>query len=351
MFNSSKALLWWQISALGLSPKYKALPFIVMSLSFFIRIIIIYLCAILAIAFYTLLERKILGYAQLRKGPNKVGIAGLPQPFADALKLFIKEQTKPTLSNISPYILSPIITLILALLLWALYPHPYSSFFMPLGILFFISISRLNVYTTLGAGWASNSKYALLGALRRVAQTISYEVRIIFILLPIPIFTLSFDISIIKQTQATWPLFLCPLLLIIWFTSILAETNRTPFDFAEGESELVSGFNVEYRAGGFALIFMAEYANIIIIRLFTSIFFITLITPPILSLSILILTTTILSILFIWIRGTLPRIRYDRLISLTWKSFLPISLFLILIFTPLLTFFSLGSYLSIRLLI
>jgi NADH-ubiquinone oxidoreductase chain 1 len=124
----------------------------VMTPSFIIRIIIIYLCSILAIAFYTLLERKILGYAQLRKGPNKVGIIGLPQPFADALKLFIKEQTKPTFSNISPYILSPIITLILALLLWALYPHPYPPFFIPLGILFFISISSLNVYTTLGAG-------------------------------------------------------------------------------------------------------------------------------------------------------------------------------------------------------
>jgi len=314
-----------------------------MTLSFFIRIIIIYLCAILAIAFYTLLERKILGYAQIRKGPNKVGIAGLPQPFADALKLFVKEQTKPTSSNQSPYILSPIITLILALLLWALYPHPFPSFFMPLGVLFFISISSLNIYTTLGAGWASNSKYALLGALRGVAQTISYEVRIIFILLPIPIFTLTFDINIIKQVQIIWPAFLCPLLLFIWFISVLAETSRTPFDFAEGESELVSGFNVEYSAGGFALIFIAEYANIIIIRLFTRIFFIRIISPSLLSLLILIITTSIFSILFIWIRGTLPRIRYDRLMALTWKSFLPISLLLILIFTPLLALFSLGS--------
>lgn len=305
-----------------------------MTPSFFISILLIYLCAILAIAFYTLLERKILGYAQLRKGPNKVGIAGLPQPFADALKLFLKEQISPTFSNTSPFILSPIITLILRLMLWALYPHPYTSFFIPLGILFFISISRLNVYTTLGAGWASNSKYALLGALRRVAQTISYEVSIIFILLPIPLLTLTFDISSLKQTQITWPALLLPLLTIIWFTSILAETNRTPFDFAEGESELVSGFNVEYRAGGFALIFIAEYANILIMRLLTRVLFLGTIFLPSISLIITITSTTLISILFIWIRGTLPRIRYDRLIRLTWKAFLPASLFLIFFLTP-----------------
>jgi len=322
-----------------------------MTLSYILSCVIIYLCAMLAIAFYTLLERKGLGYFQTRKGPNKVGIMGLPQPFADALKLFIKEQTSPLHANISPYIIAPIITLILALILWSIYPHNFSARFIPLGILLFISVSRLNVYTTLAAGWASNSKYALLGALRGVAQTISYEVRIIFVLLPLPLITLTFDFSLIKETQIIWPLLLILPIIFIWFISILAETRRTPFDFAEGESELVSGFNTEYRRGGFALIFIAEYANILVISLFTSSLF-TPFCPTIFATSLLLILNTILfSSIFIWIRATMPRIRYDRLIALTWKGFLPISLLALLFLIPALFFIYIRKHICAKLLI
>lgn len=296
------------------------------------------LIAILTIAFFTLLERKILGYAQLRKGPNKVGLSGLPQPFADALKLFTKEHVKPTLINLFPFLAAPSLGLTLALLIWALFPSPWPSSLLYLALLLFITFSSLTVYTTLAAGWTSNSKYALLGALRRVAQTISYEVRIIFLLLPIPLISASFNIQSIKFYQITWPALLLPPLILFWFTSLLAETNRTPFDFAEGESELVSGFNTEYSRRRFALIFMAEYTRILAISLLTRALFFTSSPAHILSLGLIITVTTFLASAFIWARGTLPRIRYDHLISLTWKNFLPIRITInifLLAFLPL----------------
>ncbi len=302
------------------------------SISFIIR----YVIALLAIAFYTLIERKFLGYFQLRKGPNKVGLIGLPQPFADAIKLFTKEQSKPTIINQSPFIAAPVLGLILTLILWAIYPHFHPAIFLSFGALYFLCISRINVYTTFIAGWRSNSKYALLGALRAVAQTISYEVRISLILLRALILSFQIDISIISINSISWIILILRPLALIWFITNLAETNRTPFDFAEGESELVSGFNVEYRRGIFALIFIAEYANILIISLLSVVFF-TGITQPMLTFTSdigLIIKTIIIATLFIWIRATIPRIRYDHLIQLTWKGFLPLSLALIAIITP-----------------
>jgi len=299
-------------------------------ISFSISFILRYVIALLAIAFYTLIERKFLGYFQLRKGPNKVILMGLPQPFADAIKLFTKEQTNPTPANLSPYIFAPILGLILALILWTLFPHSRPSAFFIYGILFFLCVSRINVYTTFIAGWCSNSKYALLGALRGVAQTISYEVSISLILLSVLILHKSIDINIIKPL--TWISLLIIPLAMMWFTTNLAETNRTPFDFAEGESELVSGFNVEYSAGIFALIFIAEYANILFIRLLTA----TLLSGeiPIFQDIQLIIKTMALATLFVWVRATLPRIRYDNLIYLTWKRFLPLSLATIILLAP-----------------
>jgi len=299
-------------------------------ISFSISFILRYVIALLAIAFYTLIERKFLGYFQLRKGPNKVILAGLPQPFADAIKLFTKEQTNPTPANLSPYIFAPILGLILALILWTLFPHSNPSAFFIYGVLFFLCVSSINVYTTFIAGWCSNSKYALLGALRGVAQTISYEVSISLILLSVLILHKSIDINIIKPL--TWISLLIIPLAIIWFITNLAETNRTPFDFAEGESELVSGFNVEYSAGIFALIFMAEYANILFIRLLTA----TLLSGeiPIFQDIQLVIKTIALATLFVWVRATLPRIRYDNLIYLTWKRFLPLSLAAIILLAP-----------------
>ena len=308
---------------------------LVMTLATTISTLITLICAIIAMAFYTLLERKCLGYIQTRKGPNKVGIAGLPQPFADAIKLFTKEWSTPLTSNLIPFIIAPVFNLFIALLLWTLYPHPFRSFIIPFRALLLIAISRTSVYPVIIAGWASNSKYALLGALRRVAQTISYEVSITLILISAIIIHVSFNINHFFLYPMSTPAIILPPLFFIWFVSTLAETNRTPFDFAEGESELVSGFNVEYRRRRFALIFIAEYCRIIIISLFTAIFFLQFYHSPIIYSYLLSIYTTSLALFFIWVRASFPRMRYDRLIALTWKTFLPIRLGALLLLTPL----------------
>nr|QFZ89798.1 NADH dehydrogenase subunit 1 [Drawida nepalensis] len=279
--------------------------------------------ALLAMAFFTLMERKFLGYFALRKGPNKVGLMGLPQPFADAIKLFVKEQAKPQMFNFMPYMAAPTLSLILALILWSIFPHNNQSMIIQFSVLLFLCISSMNVYCTFIAGWSSNSKYALLGALRGVAQTISYEVSMTMILLSALILLSSMDFE--KMSMNSWLAALIIPLFIIWYITNLAETNRTPFDFAEGESELVSGFNVEYSSGTFALIFMAEYANILVMSLFTSILFMGIPIEEMLNM-FLILKTTLVALAFIWIRATFPRMRYDFLMNLTWKNFLPLSL-------------------------
>nr|YP_009308165.1 NADH dehydrogenase subunit 1 [Phascolosoma pacificum]AOS53045.1 NADH dehydrogenase subunit 1 [Phascolosoma pacificum] len=288
---------------------------------FILSIIISYIMIALAMAFYTLVERKLLGYFQLRKGPNKVSLIGLPQPFADALKLFTKELNIPSFANSTPFLVAPVLSLTLALSLWHLYPHTYMTFFFSFGFLFFLMISSITVYATLAAGWASNSKYALLGAIRGIAQTISYEVSMILILLSPIIIMATLNLSLMMSAHAIPLILLLMPSLIIWFITALAETNRAPFDFAEGESELVSGFNTEYSSGTFALIFMAEYMNILFMSLITSVIFLPTNNPMLLAFFSLMF-----SYIFVWVRGTLPRMRYDQLMALTWKSFLPYSL-------------------------
>ena len=307
-----------------------------MSISRFLSSFIVYLIVLISISFFTLLERKVLGYIQLRKGPNKVGIMGLLQPFADALKLFSKEVNKPRISNITPFLISPSIRLFLALILWFIYPRRSPVFIISFGILLFLCVSRLRVYATLASGWTSNSKYSLLGSLRGVAQTISYEVSISLILLSCLIIVRRLNFINIYEYIIFGAFFIFPPLFLIWFTTTLAETNRTPFDFAEGESELVSGFNTEYRGATFALIFMAEYLNILVIGLFSSLIFIGFISFGVVKDVLLIFYTLFFSFIFIWVRGSFPRIRYDRLINLTWKGFLPFSLGIIIFFIPLL---------------
>lgn len=292
--------------------------------------LILLICVLVGVAFLTLLERKVLGYIQLRKGPNKVGVIGFIQPFSDAIKLFSKEQRFPFMSNFNLYYISPLINLFLALFLWICMPFLTVNFNFNLSFLFFLRISRLRVYSIILAGWSSNSNYSLLGRLRSIAQTISYEVRLSLILISFLFLILGFNLIYIKKFQEyIWFIFFLLPLSFIWLVSSLAETNRTPFDFAEGESELVSGFNVEYRRGGFAIIFLAEYARILFIRILSVILFL----GGDLILWLFFLKLGFLSFLFIWVRGTLPRFRYDKLMYLAWKIYLPISLnFLLLIF-------------------
>lgn len=299
------------------------------NLLFIIGSLLLVICVLVRVAFLTLLERKVLGYIQIRKGPNKVGIIGIPQPFCDAIKLFTKEQTYPLLSNYISYYFSPIFSLFLSLLVWICIPLFIKLFSFNLGLLFFLCCTSLGVYTVIIAGWSSNSNYALLGGLRAVAQTISYEVRLALVLLSFIFLIGGYNILIFYKYQLfIWFLFLMFPIALVWFRISLAETNRTPFDFAEGESELVSGFNIEYRRGGFALIFLAEYASILFIRILFCVIFLGC---DVFSFSFY-LKLTFVSFIFIWVRGTLPRFRYDKLIYLAWKRFLPFSLNFLLFF-------------------
>nr|AIG23448.1 NADH dehydrogenase subunit 1 [Phalanger gymnotis] len=297
---------------------------------FIINLLMYIIPILLAIAFLTLVERKALGYMQFRKGPNVVGPYGLLQPVADGVKLFSKEPLRPTTSSITMFIIAPILALTLALTIWTPLPMPHSLIDLNLGLLFILALSGLSVYSILWSGWASNSKYALMGALRAVAQTISYEVTLAIILLSVMLINGSFTLKNLMITQentwlivTTWPL------VMMWYVSTLAETNRAPFDLTEGESELVSGFNIEYAAGPFAMFFLAEYANIMLMNAMTTILFLG---PSInhnfthLNTLSFMTKTTLLTFLFLWVRASYPRFRYDQLMHLLWKNFLPMTL-------------------------
>nr|YP_009772326.1 NADH dehydrogenase subunit 1 [Hydrotaea dentipes]QIT03207.1 NADH dehydrogenase subunit 1 [Hydrotaea dentipes] len=296
---------------------------------FIISSLLLIIFVLVSVAFLTLLERKVLGYIQIRKGPNKVGIMGIPQPFCDAIKLFTKEQSYPLLSNYISYYFSPIFSLFLSLLVWMCMPMFMKLFSFNLGLLFFLCCTSLGVYTVMIAGWSSNSNYALLGGLRAVAQTISYEVSMALILLSFIFLIGGYNMLMFYKYQLfIWFLFIMLPVALVWFSISLAETNRTPFDFAEGESELVSGFNVEYSSGGFALIFLAEYASI----LFMSMLFCVMFLGGDIFSVFFYIKLTFISFMFIWVRGTLPRFRYDKLMYLAWKSFLPFSLNFLMFF-------------------
>nr|YP_009020455.1 NADH dehydrogenase subunit 1 [Engaeus cunicularius]CDN85544.1 NADH dehydrogenase subunit 1 [Engaeus cunicularius] len=290
------------------------------------------ICVLVGVAFVTLLERKILGYIQIRKGPNKLGILGLLQPFSDAVKLFMKEQTFPKLSNFFPYYLSPVFSLFISLILWSVLPFDFGMLSLEMGVLFFLCCLSLGVYPLMAAGWSSNCKYSLLGSLRGVAQTISYEVSLALVLLSYIFLVGGFNLVSFSYFQEyIWFFWLTFPLSVIWFSSCLAEMNRTPFDFAEGESELVSGFNTEYSSGGFVLIFMAEYASI----LFMSSVYVVLSLGGTLESILFYFKLVLVSFAFIWVRGTLPRLRYDKLMYMAWKSFLPLALNYLIFFTGL----------------
>nr|WMQ53440.1 NADH dehydrogenase subunit 1 [Portunus armatus] len=294
-----------------------------------VNYLVLMICVLVGVAFVTLLERKILGYIQIRKGPNKVGYMGLLQPFSDAVKLFTKEQTMPIMSNFIVYYLCPVLSLFLSLLVWSVMPYDVGLVSFNMSILFFFCCLGMGVYSVMVAGWASNCKYSLLGSLRSVAQTISYEVSLALILLSFIMLLGGFSLELfVKYQSYSWFMFMSLPLSMVWFASCLAETNRTPFDFAEGESELVSGFNTEYSSGGFALIFMAEYSSI----LFMSVLFVIVFLGSSPCSISFYLKSMLVAFIFVWVRGTLPRLRYDKLMYLAWKSFLPVSINYLILF-------------------
>ena len=300
-----------------------------------LKILSIVVPLLISVAYFTIAERKIMGAIQRRRGPNVVGFIGLLQPLADGLKLFVKETTLPTNANTGIFLFAPALAFILSLMGWAVIPLSKGVVVcdLNLGIMYLLAVSSLNVYGILFAGWSSNSKYAYLGALRSAAQMISYEISIGFTILNVVICAGSFNLSsIVLAQQKIWFIFPLFPVFIIFYISMLAETNRHPFDLPEAEAELVSGYNVEYSAMTFALFFLGEYANMLIMSTISAILFLGG-WLPLINIFDFIPSTIWLTlkiclgvVFFILTRATLPRYRYDQLMYLGWKCFLPLSL-------------------------
>nr|QBZ38120.1 NADH dehydrogenase subunit 1 [Malaxella flava]QBZ38133.1 NADH dehydrogenase subunit 1 [Malaxella flava] len=301
---------------------------------FILNFLILILFILISVAFYVVLERKVLGFIQCRKGPSKVGLLGIFQPFSDAIKLFSSESFFLYFGNLVIYYFMPGFMLIISMNMWCLYPLEINMICFPLGLLFFICLSSFMVYGVLLSGWSSNSIYSLIGSIRSIAQSISYEVCLFLVMFIFIIFFNSFNlINFFYLQLMNWFIFFGFFKFLILFSCMLAETNRSPFDLAEGESELVSGFNVEYSSFNFSFIFLSEYMNMIFMSLIMSLIFLG---GDFYSL-FFFLKVMGLSFMFIWIRGTLPRYRYDKLMILCWKIYLPVGLnFLLLMFNLLL---------------
>ncbi|MBU6183908.1 MAG: NADH-quinone oxidoreductase subunit NuoH [Rickettsiales bacterium] len=314
-----------------------------------LKVILIVLPLLLSVAYLTYAERRVIGLMQMRRGPNRVGPFGLLQPIADAVKLIFKETIVPTPASKIVFMIAPMITFILSLVGWAVIPFSEGWVLsdMNVGVLYVLAVSSLGVYGIIMAGWASNSKYAFLGAIRSSAQMISYEVSMGLVIVTVLLVTGSLNLSEIVEHQRNMPfwihLMLAPM-AVVFFISVLAETNRLPFDLPEAESELVAGYNVEYSSMSFALFFLGEYANMILVSAMTVTFFMGGYLPPF-GISFLylipgfiwfVLKICFLLFVFLWIRATLPRYRYDQLMHLGWKVFLPLTLFWVVLVASLL---------------
>jgi len=315
-----------------------------------IKILVIVVPVLVCVAYLTYFERKVIGAMHLRKGPNVVGPFGLLQPFADGAKLFLKETVIPSSANRAVFLVAPMLTFFLALIAWAVIPFGEGMVLADInvGILYLFAISSLGVYGVLMAGWASNSKYAFLGALRSAAQMVSYEVSMGFVIISVLLCVGSLNLTAIVEAQrGMW--FVIPLLpmAVVFFISTLAETNRHPFDLPEAEAELVAGYNVEYSAMTFALFFLGEYANMILMCGMTTILFLGGWLPPFDIAPFNLIPGPIwfgikiaaLLFIFIWIRASFPRYRYDQLMRLGWKVFLPLSLAAVVIVSGVLVAF------------
>ncbi|WP_322776361.1 NADH-quinone oxidoreductase subunit NuoH [Candidatus Megaera venefica] len=313
------------------------------------KILLITLPLLLCVAYLTYAERRVIGLMQMRRGPNVVGPFGLLQPIADAVKLLFKEVIVPTAASKVVFIIAPMITFVLSLIGWAVVPFDQGLVLADInvGVLYVLAISSLGVYGIIMAGWASNSKYAFLGAIRSSAQMISYEVSMGLVIVTVLLVTGTLNLSEIVEYQRTMPFWIQLLMApmaVVFFISVLAETNRLPFDLPEAEAELVAGYNVEYSSMAFALFFLGEYANMILVSAITVTFFMGGYLPPfniefleiIPGLIWFVVKVTFLLFVFLWIRATLPRYRYDQLMRIGWKFFLPLTLFWVVLVASLL---------------
>ena len=323
-----------------------------------VKIMMIVVPLLIGVAYLTYVERKVIAAIHLRRGPNVVGPYGLLQPIADGLKLFFKETIIPSSANKAVFVIAPMLTFVLALVAWAVIPVGEGLVIanINVGILYLFAISSLGVYGILMAGWASNSKYAFLGAIRSAAQMVSYEVSMGFIIITVLLIAGSLNLSDIVRAQKETMWFVIPLfpVAVIFFVSTLAETNRHPFDLPEAEAELVSGYNVEYSAMTFALFFLGEYANMILMTGMTTILFLGGWLPPfdiapfnwIPGPIWFALKMAFLLFIFLWVRATFPRYRYDQLMRLGWKVFLPISLAAVLVVAGIVVTFDISPLAS-----
>nr|CCI73892.1 NADH dehydrogenase subunit 1 [Longipodacrangonyx sp. 1 MDMBR-2012] len=304
------------------------LEYLTTILNYFVMFVLV----LISVAFITLLEQKVVGSMQIRMGPNKTGYWGILQPFADAVKLFFKENMNLHTTNSMMYYITPMLSLMFSLSLWLVYPYPEGGLDLLLGVLLFMCLMSMGVYPIMLMGWASNCKYSMMGSMRALAQMVSYEVSLMMIILSLIFVKSSFNFKeLLNWSYLVLPLIIFFPLALIWLASSLAETNRTPYDFSESGSELVSGFNTEFSGGEFTLIFMAEYSSILFMSLLFSLLFLTQKELTILTF----IFTMMIAFTFIWVRSTMPRFRYDKLMYLAWKIFLPISLLMFIYYLSL----------------